>query len=260
MDRQVPSHGIHDLRRLREWPAADRDPAVPAEFDRMLRSHKRGFRAGTTLKLEGEESGAVYCVLSGWLSLSKSLQDGQRQIVDFLLPGGILNPSSADRLTSSLQIEALTYVTVAIVPRSVWDGLSRESQVVHDMETQAAAAFMARLSERMLRLGKGTAETRTAYALLELCVRLAASGRVQCGKFHLPLRQQQLGDFIGLSSVHVCRTLRRMSRKGIIATEDHMDVTILDMHALSRIAGVEPETLRLEIVPDGGAGAHRRLG
>ena len=102
----------------------------------------------------------------------------------------------------------------------------------------------------MLRLGKSCAETRIAYVLIELCLRLSACAQPagDCA-FHVPLGQQQLGDFIGLSSVHVCRTLRRLSRQGIITTGDHMDIEIHDLTALTELAGVDLADLRTEIIP-----------
>jgi CRP-like cAMP-binding protein len=101
----------------------------------------------------------------------------------------------------------------------------------------------------MLRLGKGSAETRIAYAIIELCIRLGMIGKVpDCG-FHIPLTQQQLGEFVGLSSVHVCRTMRRLTRLGVISMEGHMDITIHNMDALAEIAGVDPDALENEIIP-----------
>ena len=64
----------------------------------------------------------------------------------------------------------------------------------------------------------------------------------------MPLGQQQLGDFTGLSSVHVCRTLRRLNRVGVIWTGDHMDITIKDLPALAELAQVDLAALRKEIM------------
>ena len=63
----------------------------------------------------------------------------------------------------------------------------------------------------------------------------------------MPLGQQQLGDFTGLSSVHVCRTLRRLNRIGVIRTGDHMDILIRDLPALADLAQVDLAALRKEI-------------
>ncbi|WP_296762630.1 Crp/Fnr family transcriptional regulator [Sediminimonas sp.] len=215
---------------------------------RVLKAHMHGYRAETILKFEGEDSAAVYCVQTGWLAVSKSMANGARQIIDVILPGEIIDPYSANGHTSSVQIEALSYTTIAVVPRAVWSRLEDSDPELRHTETTTIAASLSRMSERMLRLGKGTAESRIAYAMIELCMRLGAIGECNNGAFHLPLTQQGLGDFVGLSAVHVCRTLRRLSRSGIISTEDHMDVVIHDLDALADVAGVDPERLRGEII------------
>ena len=135
------------------------------------------------------------------------------------------------------------------MPKADWALLRRKMPALRDHERAQTAAGLARLSERILRLGKGTAETRVAYALLELGLRLRAIDQVQGRTFHVPLTQQQLGDYVGLSSVHVCRTMRRMVTNGILSMRDHMDIRIHDIHALCALAGAEMEPLDRLIIP-----------
>jgi len=223
------------------------DPS--AQLEKVLRSHRRGFSAGSILKLEGESSVATYCVLDGWVALSKSTQDGQRQIIDFVLPGDIINPSSANKCTSTMQIEALSYARIAVVPNVTWANLIEGGPMLRMRESQIISSALSRMSERMLRLGKGTAEMRIAYSLIELYLRLSAIGKVDNDRFHIPLTQQQLGEFAGLSSVHVCRTMRRLSRKNILTVNSQMDITILHLQEMAEIAGVDVAVLNTSIIP-----------
>ncbi|SDZ60015.1 cAMP-binding domain of CRP or a regulatory subunit of cAMP-dependent protein kinases [Jannaschia faecimaris] len=225
------------------------DTSGSAALERTLKTHRRGHRAGSMIELEGGKSNVTYCVLSGWLSLSKSMPDGQRQIIDFALPGDILNPTSADNASSTLQIEAVTYTTVSAIPRNIWGSLTDGLPQLSLLENRIIAGTFSRFSERMLRLGKGSAEARIAYALIELYIRLSAIGQVHGDSFHLPLTQQTLGEFVGLSSVHVCRMVRRLSRLGVISMEGHMAITILDMGTLANIAGIDPGRLENSIIP-----------
>jgi len=204
---------------------------------------------GTRLRCEGDESNALFYVADGWLAVSKSLEDGERQILDFILPGETYDPTAADGRTSFVEIEALSDAVVVTTDRAVWARLLRHYRDLWDAESLRDIAAHARQSERMLRLGKCSAETRVAYALIELCLRLSACATPNASAFHVPLGQQQLVDFIGLSSVHVCRTLRRLARQGIITTGDHMDITIHDVAALADLAGVDLAVLRAEIIP-----------
>ncbi|MDJ0631382.1 MAG: Crp/Fnr family transcriptional regulator [Rhodobacter sp.] len=235
-------------RRLSKLTGATGSPEVDKHGVQFTRN-ARDYKAGQAIAFEGEEVASVLCVLDGWISLSKTLEDGERQIIDFGLPGDIVTAVAADGTTSCLEVDALTDVTVAALSHADWERRQSASPELREMADHLAAASHARLSERMLRLGKGSAPVRIAYALLELCVRLRSIGQTQDHTFHLPLTQQHLGEFTGLSSVHVCRTLRRLSRQQIIQTEDHLDIKIIDLAALSGIAGIGPDRLQAEIVP-----------
>ncbi|WP_343079690.1 Crp/Fnr family transcriptional regulator [Ostreiculturibacter nitratireducens] len=224
--------------------------ALDAEaFRSNLEKNSRCYSAGHQLAFEGDNGAPVLWVLKGWLALSKSLSDGQTQIIDFILPRDIALPGAADGLTAAFQVEALTDVEVASLSQHEWDRIKQACPDVQGLAVNLAAAAQARMSERMLRLGKGSAPMRIAYALLELSVRLKSIGEMEGDFIHLPLTQQQLGDFTGLSSVHVCRTLRRLVRNGVITTVDHRDIRIRDIAALSEMAGIDVGRLAHEISP-----------
>lgn len=209
----------------------------------------RYFPAGSTVAYEGQSLSWVICVLEGWLGLSKSLEDGQTQIVDFALPGDIARPANADGLTSQYNITAHSPVRLAIFSIADWQRMELEIPGLWKLARTLEAGVHARLAERFLRMGKGNASMRIAYALLEFFVRQDRSGQKRTEPFHIPLGQQQFGDFAGVSSVHVCRTFKRFSSDGILAVKDHMDITINDIDALAEIAEVSLPQLRCSIAP-----------
>lgn len=215
----------------------------------MLERDKRAVARGTILKFEGDEAQMRFYVAQGWLAASKSLEDGERQIIDVILPGETYDPTAADGKTSSVQVEALCHAVVVTIDSATWERLLQDDPDLRRRERQHDSAVQARQSERMLRLGRSSAETRIAYVLIELCMRVCGAGRRCVGEFHVPLGQQQLGDFTGLSSVHVCRTLRRLNRAKVITTGDHMDITIHDVAALADLADVDLSALHDEIIP-----------
>lgn len=224
-------------------------PTNHSVLEKTLERKKRVIGKGATLKAEGDVSQQRFCVETGWLAASKSLQDGGQQIIEFILPGETYDPTGADGQTSFVEITTLCDSRILAIDCTVWTRLLRDDPDLSEAERLRDIAVQARASERMLRLGQSSAETRIAYVLIELCLRLSACGpRGECA-FHVPFGQQQLGDFIGLSSVHVCRTLRRLSRQGFITTGDHMDIEIHDLAALADLAGVDLSDLRNEIIP-----------
>lgn len=225
----------------------------PAQWDTQLDrsgAHRLVRRAGSIVKLEGEASAVVYFVKSGWLAASKSTVDGRRLILDVVLPGEVLEPGYTIGDVSLVEIEALTRAVIVPIPREDWlrrlelqPGLA----MALDRERRAGTA---RMAGRMLRLGKGSADSRIAFALFELCFRSKAASAAGACAMRIPMTQQQLGDFCGLSSVHVCRTMRRLVRDGVIEVSGKMNIAIRDPAALAEIAEVCLDALRQEIVPE----------
>ncbi|MBY6069407.1 Crp/Fnr family transcriptional regulator [Leisingera aquaemixtae] len=214
-----------------------------------FRNSLQSVPANRTLLHDGADSGKIIIVADGWLATSKSSLSGEVQLIDLLLPGDIADPTSADGKTAGLNIEAVTDAKVCAIPLPVWHKMLAASPRLARANELVQAAERSRLSERMLRLGRGSAESRIAYALIELSLRLKPLGLSENGAFHLPLTQQRIGDFTGLTAVHVCRTLRRFVRNGLVETADHMDVRINDLTTLAKVAGVEPDRLAAEITP-----------
>lgn len=223
---------------------------MPNPLERLLMTNVQTAAPGQFLLFEGDESNSVFCLLSGWLSLSKCLPDGETQIIDFALPGEIIETGGGDGSISAVSIEALTDVSVGSVPACDWDDIKRLRPDLARISRKISAAACARSAGRMLRLGRGRAEMRLAYALLEMNIRLEAIGQAVENRFHIPMNQRVLGDFVGLSSVHVCRILGQLVGKGIILTGGHMDIEILKPALLAELAGVDLDTLRCEILAE----------
>lgn len=207
------------------------------------------FPAGSTIAYEGQSISCVICVLDGWLGLSKTLGEGQTQIIDFVLPGDISMPTSADGLTFLYDITAQTSVRLAIFSIVDWDKMEQETPGLRKLVGSLEAAAHARHCERFLRMGQGNASMRIAYAILEFFIRMKPPGAIHAEPFHIPLNQPQLGDFSGVSSVHVCRTLKHFSRAGILMTKGHMDITINDLVSLAEIAEVSLPQLMISTAP-----------
>jgi len=221
-----------------------------SKFEDILQRGQHAVEKGTILKSEGDETHARLYVAEGWLAASKSLEDGHQQIIEFILPGETYDPTASDGKTSFLQVEALSDAVIAPIDQTAWARWLQDDPALRKVMRLRDVAAQARQSERMLRLGQASAETRIAYVLIELSIRVSGDCTQSDGTFHVPLTQQQIGDFTGLSSVHVCRTLRRLNRAGVIKTGDHMDILIKDQLALAQLAQVDIDALRDEITAD----------
>ncbi|PWE31425.1 Crp/Fnr family transcriptional regulator [Maritimibacter sp. 55A14] len=215
----------------------------------LLQRGQRTYLAGTGIAHEGGNVPAFIWLQHGWVALSKSLADGQCQTIDIVLPGDAILAASGDGWSSTYGIDAVTEVKLSVIDAASWQDMLTTSPDLSQYIARLTAAAEARRAERMLRLGRGSASVRVAYLLLELCARLCARNCHTEHAYHVPLTQHQIGDLTGLSSVHVCRILRRLAREGMIETSDHTNVVIHDREALSAVADLDFARLLSEILP-----------
>jgi hypothetical protein len=111
----------------------------------------------------------------------------------------------------------------------------------------SAASEAAILGEHLIDAARRSAYERISHLILELFVRLKGVGLTDDMSFEMPLTQELIGDAVGLTTVHVNRTMRSLREDKLIAL-DGRHVTILDFEALSLISDFENSYL--------GAAAH----
>ncbi|QLF68374.1 Crp/Fnr family transcriptional regulator [Peteryoungia desertarenae] len=225
------------LRKLRQFrPFTDEELDFVAQF-------KRGellAAPGTSILTEGDRSEHLYTVLSGWAFRYKTLEDGRRQVLNFLVPGDLVGLQGA--LTAEMQhsVEALTPLVLCIFERRRLFGLyQHHSGLAFDL-TWLAAREETILDEHLLSVGRRSALERAAYLLGFLHERARFSGQLENGNLILPVTQALVADTLGLSIVHTNKTLRKLADKGLIRWLDR-GCEILDKSGLFSVAGWEPE-------------------
>jgi CRP/FNR family transcriptional regulator len=180
----------------------------------------RGLPSARAKLSKGEEmigSGdGLHFLLDGWGCQVRELA-GRRQIFAFVLPGDSIGRLPQDpSQETAFNYKALTPVTL-IDASALWadlgDGAPRYSGI------QAAVASFrgrarSRLFDHIVRLGARMAYESMAHLLLELHDRQTEVGLAQDGRFAFPIGQERLGEMLGLSSMHVHRTLARLKQDG----------------------------------------------
>ena len=234
-----PEHG-HMLERrlaaLAPLTAADR-AALPAA-DAPLATHE----LGTELKRQGDPFAAPRLIASGWACRMRVLNDGRRQILDLLIPGDCIGlpygpftaPLAHWATVGLTRIRTIDIEPVAAALRAgpaAYPGLVRGFAAMAALEQDA-------LLERITSLGRRTATERVAHLMLELRDRLAAVGLAPAECFPCPLTQEVMADLLGLSTVHVNRTLQLLRREGLLAMRSGQ-VELLDPGALAAMADYE---------------------
>ena len=178
---------------------------------------------------EGEVPASIRALHSGWAGMVRIFPDGRRQIQHLLLPGDIVAVPFGFGAPSG--IVALTSVMLQSIDRLV----AAAGQAGSDGLRRCAGLVQRHLLNQTARLGRQSACERLANLLLELRDRLGFVGLGDDRRFPMPLTQDALADMLGLTSVHVNRTLQMMRRDGLISLRGGV-VDILDVPALSRLA------------------------
>jgi biotin operon repressor len=215
--------GSGPLNRL--WSA---DPNEVRSFWRSVERYAPGANLGHGVKERVKHAIIVY----GWCCDMCILPDGRRQIFSFYVPGDHLEiqPSSDLGVRGVVALTRLELVD----PRRVPGGEAQETS--DETELQAARQRSEeRVFDHMVRLGQLTAKERVLHLFLELYERLDAVGLVKNDSYRLPLTQEIVADALGLSIVHINRTLQQLRREGLVTLKSGM-VTLSQPSRLATVA------------------------
>jgi CRP-like cAMP-binding protein len=210
----------------------------PAEL-RFVSVFKRGelvAEAGATILSEGAHSAQLFTLLSGWAFRYKSLEDGRRQILNFLVPGDLAGLQGSILGTMEHSVESLSPVILCVFQRSDLDDLFREHPGLAFDVTWLASREERMLDENLLSVGRRSAIERAAYLIAFLHGRALRSGLATGKQRAIPITQQHVADTLGLSLVHTNKTLRRLAERGLILWRDR-SCEVLDEKRLLDVAG-----------------------
>ncbi len=202
-------------------------------------------QAKRTLIREGERPDSVYLLLEGWGYRYKLLPDGGRQILAYLLPGDLCDIHIFILKSMHQNLGLISPATVAVIPKeTILETMTKHPRLERAL-WWATLVDEAVLREWLVNVGQRDAQKAVAHLLCELWLRMRAVGLTDGGRFTLPLTQEDLGDTVGLTAVHVNRTLQNMRADGLITLE-RRQLTIHDPQRLIDIAEFEPNYLHLD--------------
>lgn len=217
-------------------------------LDDLLQKESR-FDAGTLLLAEDTRFEKVTVITEGWAMRYKSLPDGRRQVLNFLLPGDIYGFYSPLFDVAEYGVEALTPVgTMSFAATRMLEAFQASPRL------GLAINWLAGLDERLLdeqimRIGKRGAAERMAHLFLELHKRQMQAGRPDWESRFLPLTQPILADTLGMSHVHANRSFRSLVREGMVSLRDH-EICLLDINALAALANFDASYLNQSEMPE----------
>jgi CRP-like cAMP-binding protein len=181
-----------------------------------LHKRHRVLSAGRDLIHQGQTDQAAYILNSGWACSYKLLQNGQRQIVDFQIPGDFLGLRSVLLHISDHTIEPITEIDVTeVLITDLLEAFAQTPRLAVAV-LWAASRDEAMVVEHLANIGRRDAVERTAHFLLELGARLSLVGLGSKAGYACPLTQYLLADALGLSAIHVNRVLRKLREWGML--------------------------------------------
>jgi CRP-like cAMP-binding protein len=203
-----------------------------------LHKRRRTFVAGRDLVHQGQTDQAAYILVSGWAYSYKLLADGQKQIVDFQIPGDFIGLRSVVLHVSDHNVEPVTDIEVTELYASDLLDVFSDTPRLAIAVLWAVSRDEAMVVEHLINVGRRNAAERTAHFLLELGARLSLVGMGSKAGYACPLSQYLMADALGLSAVHVNRVLRKLRDSGMVTFRDGF-VTFDDYDRLVEFADFE---------------------
>ncbi|WP_027575120.1 Crp/Fnr family transcriptional regulator [Bradyrhizobium sp. WSM1743] len=199
---------------------------------------------GEDLISEGDPVDSVRVVLSGWLCRYKTLEDGRRQIVNFIFPGESCDAHAFLLSVMDHSIATMTPVVYSEIKRARFESLMADDRSLAEAFWCETLVNIAIQREWAINLGRRVAVERVAHLFCETFERLRAVGMVDGNSCVMPVTQMDLADATGLSVVHLNRTLQELRASGLIILRERM-LTIPDLDALKNAALYSPSYLQL---------------
>jgi CRP-like cAMP-binding protein len=201
---------------------------------------------------EGDKPLGCALMISGFTYRHKIVGDGGRQIVAIHMAGDLIDGQNLLLDVADHNIQALTETAVIRIGRDDLLDLAFDRPRIGRALWFESLVEAAIFREWVVNVGRRPARARVAHMLCEVALRCEAAGLCSRDAFELPMTQEQLGDVLGLTAVHVNRTLKALAADGFI-TRSKRSVVVSDWDKLRRVADFTSGYLHLEEHPDGHA-------
>jgi len=205
----------------------------------------REVRADEDIVREGDRPLESSLLLDGFAARYKVLSTGRRQITALHVPGDFVDLHSFQLKVMDHGVLALTPCRIGLVPHAVLEKITEEHPHLARLLWLSTLVDGAIHREWLTAMGRRSATAHMAHLVCELFVRLGAIGRVQDSTIQLPITQSELGDTLGLSTVHVNRVLQELRKDGLIRTRGS-ELTVLDWERLQTLAEFTPIYLSMQ--------------
>lgn len=220
---------------LRVTDAFSSNTEAEIAFIQDFRKRQVAVTAGNAITREGDRTGELFTLMSGWAFRFRTLNDGRRQILNFLLPGDFIGLQDQLGQPSPHGVEALTDSVLCEFPsKRLWDLYRSHPALGFDITWLSAHEELI-VDENLLSVGRRSAAERIAMLLVHLFKRAESIGLGSTDGVPMPLNQQHIADALGLSLVHTNKTLKRLQAAGLYTLKNGR-LKLTNPAAINRLA------------------------
>jgi CRP-like cAMP-binding protein len=205
--------------------------------------------AGDDFIFKGSRPNHCTLIVSGWACGYDTLPDGRRQITALHISGDFVD-------LQSFRLQRMDHTVAAISDCRIASLSHASVQVITDTDPQLSRLLWlsslvdaAILRQWLLSSGQRSALEHAAHLMCELFTRLRGIGLAAPGEtFELPLAHADIAAALGISTVHVSRTLSELRALNLLQWRGR-EVLILDWEGLQKVASFDPAYLMLGDAP-----------
>lgn len=180
---------------------------------------------------EGQQPSKLFRIVSGWVICRRTLPDGRTRVVSILVPGDTIGVKGLLTGTASDLIDAHQATSLlSISHKRVLDLAAQDLNVAMWLLWYASQEQL-RSEKWLTLLGQGNAIEKISIALLDLYWRLSQLDLVRDGSVRVPITQGIIGEQVGLTLPHVCRTLGILRERGGVNLH-YGEIEIVDANVL----------------------------
>ncbi|WP_025547162.1 Crp/Fnr family transcriptional regulator [Sphingobium fuliginis] len=224
---EIPMH------RLTEFAGPS---AADLDFFKGLCGPERALPRRSIIRAQGDPVEQIYLLSEGWVTSSVDLRNGERQIVKIHIPGDVLGAPSLALESAADTLIAVTDVKIRAMPLNALGRIFKETPALAASLFLSAQQERVFLMERLASVGRMPAMNRLVVLLLHVHDRLVVLGHTK-GLIEWPLTQTDIGDALGLTTVHVNRMMRALKGEGLVDRRGSI-LRLYDIEALRRLAGL----------------------
>jgi CRP-like cAMP-binding protein len=209
-----------------------------------IKGEIRDLKRGEDILKDGDRPPHSVVVISGLLQRYTLGPEGQRQIHSFYLPTDTPCLEAIHIGVMDNNLGALAPSRVGIVPIPELLRVMELHPNLNALMWRETLVQASILRAWLMRNSQTQGHERMAHLFCETAIRAKAAGLAQGNTFDLPITQQDLGDALGMSLVHVNRTLMLLRATGAVEFRGGK-LTVMDWEQLVEIAQFDGSYLHL---------------